>query len=71
MITLCQVRDGVAGNHGNHEQPCRSKEEDERMIKKCPFEHFLRLYMGPVSTPASVDLNLLHLNFALNVELKK
>ncbi|GAA6110146.1 uncharacterized [Tachysurus ichikawai] len=41
VITLCQVRDGVTGNHGNHRQPCRSKKEDERMIKRCPFEQSL------------------------------
>lgn len=38
VITLCQVRDGVAGNHGNHGQPCRCEEEDERIMKRCPFE---------------------------------
>lgn len=47
VITLCQVRDGVAGNHGNHRQLCRYKEENKRMIKRCPFEQFLLcLYNG-------------------------
>lgn len=61
MITLCQVRDGVAGNHGNHRQPCRSKEEDERMIKRCPFEQgLLRLNKGSDLSVSYTYLNLLH-----------